>query len=73
MTNQATVSTLWRYPVKSMMGEELNGTHITQSGVLGDRAYALIDTETNKVVSAKNPKKWADFFYFHALLCVQIC
>ena len=24
MTNQATVSTLWRYPVKSMMGEELN-------------------------------------------------
>ena len=54
-----------------MMGEELNGTHITQSGVLGDRAYALIDTETNKVVSAKNPKKWADFFYFHAAYSAQ--
>jgi uncharacterized protein YcbX len=71
MTNQATVSTLWRYPVKSMMGEELNGTHITQSGVLGDRAYALIDTETSKVVSAKNPKKWADFFSFRAAYSAQ--
>ncbi len=61
-----TVSTLWRYPVKSMMGEELNGTHITMDGVLGDRSYALIDTENHKVVSAKNPKKWPDFFSFHA-------
>jgi uncharacterized protein len=32
-----TVSTLWRYPVKSMMGEELNGTHVSMGGVLGDR------------------------------------
>jgi uncharacterized protein YcbX len=61
-----TVSTLWRYPVKSMMGEELNGANITLSGVLGDRAYALIDTQTNNVVSAKNPKKWPNFFSFRA-------
>jgi len=60
------VLTLWRYPIKSMMGEELNGTHITSHGVLGDRFYALIDEETNKVVSAKNPKKWPDLFSFHA-------
>jgi uncharacterized protein YcbX len=71
MSKQATVSTLWRYPVKSMMGEELNGTHITASGVLGDRAYALIDTETNKVISAKNPKKWSDFFSFRAAYSAQ--
>src|SRR5437868_10160375 len=30
----------WRYPVKSMMGEELNATEITDAGVLGDRAFA---------------------------------
>jgi uncharacterized protein len=35
------VEELWRYPVKSMIGEQLNATEITQSGVLGDRAYAL--------------------------------
>ena len=60
------VSTLWRYPVKSMMGEELNASVITQSGVLGDRSFALIDKETGKVVSAKNPKKWPDFFAYRA-------
>lgn len=60
------ISTLWRYPVKSMMGEELNGTHISLGGVIGDRAYALIDTSNDKVISAKNPKKWSNFFDFHA-------
>jgi uncharacterized protein YcbX len=32
------VVSLWRYPVKSMMGEELNATEITERGLLGDRA-----------------------------------
>jgi uncharacterized protein YcbX len=32
---------LCRYPVKSMMGEEMNVSHITATGPLGDRAYAL--------------------------------
>ena len=62
----AAVATLWRYPVKSMMGEELNGAEITSTGLLGDRAYALVDVETGKVVSAKNPKKWPNFFSYRA-------
>lgn len=61
-----TVATLWRYPVKSMMGEELNGAEITSSGLLGDRAFALVDVETGNVISAKNPKKWPTLFYFRA-------
>lgn len=60
------LASLWRYPIKSMMGEELNAAVITDNGVLGDRAYALLDTETNKIVSAKNPKKWPEIFSFHA-------
>ena len=31
---------IWRYPVKSMMGEELNASEVTERGLLGDRAYA---------------------------------
>jgi uncharacterized protein YcbX len=31
------VAALWRYPVKSMMGEELNSSAITSRGLLGDR------------------------------------
>jgi len=60
------VSTLWRYPIKSMMGEELNASAITALGLLGDRAFALVDRETGQVVSAKNPRKWPDFFAYRA-------
>jgi hypothetical protein len=65
-TTPISLATLWRYPVKSMMGEELNASAITANGVLGDRAFALIDQETGQVVSAKNPKKWPDFFIYRA-------
>ena len=65
MAGGAVVS-LWRYPVKSMMGEELNASDVTDRGVLGDRSLALVDTETGKVVSAKNPKKWPAMFDFRA-------
>ena len=66
MTDGAVVS-LWRYPVKSMMGEELNASDLTDRGLLGDRSLALIDTETGKVISGKNPRKWATIFDFRAV------
>lgn len=53
---------LWRYPVKSMQGEELTSAEVTERGIAGDRAYALVDPETGKVASAKNPKLWAGLF-----------
>jgi uncharacterized protein YcbX len=56
------VVALWRYPVKSMLGEELNAAELTDRGLAGDRAYALVDRETGKVVSAKNPRKWGQLF-----------
>ena len=52
------VASLWRYPVKSMQGEELSEVEVTQHGVLGDRVYALIDVLEGKAASAKNPAKW---------------
>ena len=53
-----TVQGIWRYPVKSMLGEQLTDCEIGPTGVRGDRAYALIDAEDGKVASAKNPRKW---------------
>lgn len=61
-----TVVSLWRYPVKSMMGEELRATNINEKGILGDRAFALVDLETKKIVSAKNPRRWPDMFAFYS-------
>ncbi|MDP9334418.1 MAG: MOSC domain-containing protein [Actinomycetota bacterium] len=51
-----TVATLSRFPVKSMQGERLAAAELTESGVVGDRAYALVETDTGKVLSAKNPR-----------------
>lgn len=51
----ASVVSLWRHPVKSMMGEELRTADLTERGLLSDRAYALVDSATGEVVSAKNP------------------
>ena len=56
-TMGARVVAIWRYSVKSMMGEELNATEVTEHGLLGDRAFALIDEETGKTASAKNPRR----------------
>jgi uncharacterized protein len=62
------IVSLWRYPVKSMLGEELNAAEVAQRGLLGDRAYALVDTADGKVASAKNPRKWPQLFDCRAAL-----
>jgi uncharacterized protein YcbX len=61
------VVSLYRYPVKSMMGEELNASEVTLRGLLGDRAYALVDGDDGKIASAKNPRKWPQLFDFRAV------
>lgn len=52
------IAALWRFPVKSMLGEQLDTVELSSFGIVGDRAYALIDATTGKVVSAKNPRLW---------------
>jgi len=62
----ASVGALWRYPVKSMMGEELNAAEVTERGLVGDRQFAVVDASSGKVAGAKNPRKWGNFFDFRA-------
>lgn len=66
MDKIGSVVSLFRYPVKSMGGEEIKTSFITKKGLLGDRAYALIDSKTKKIISAKNPKKWKNIFMYHS-------
>jgi MOSC domain-containing protein len=63
---QGPVASLWRYPVKSMLGEELSVGEVTERGLLGDRAYALVDSADGKAATAKNPRKWPTLFGFSA-------
>jgi uncharacterized protein YcbX len=55
-----TVRAVWRFPVKSMLGEELDSVELGEGGLAGDRGYAVVDKETGKVASAKHPKLWPD-------------
>jgi uncharacterized protein YcbX len=57
-----TIEALWRFPVKSMLGEEVAEADLREGGIIGDRAYAIRDRETGKVASAKHPKVWPNLF-----------
>jgi hypothetical protein len=57
-SDTGSVLSLWRYPIKSMLGEELHATCVTDGGLLGDRVHAVMDQSTGKVASAKYPRKW---------------
>ena len=43
MERLGTLVELWRYPVKSMAGEELAEVRVTFAGITGDRVYAFVD------------------------------
>lgn len=62
------VSGLFRYPVKSMLGESLPTAEVDAHGLPGDRGLAFIDTETGKVVSAKYPARWRAMLTARAML-----
>ncbi|MGN6607141.1 MAG: MOSC domain-containing protein [Jatrophihabitans sp.] len=44
---------LWRFPVKSMVGERLTHAHLDTRGVRGDRLWAVHDVERDVTVSAR--------------------
>lgn len=47
------VSQLWRYPVKSMIGEQIDSVDVSSTGVAGDRIWATRDLERGGIRGAK--------------------
>jgi uncharacterized protein YcbX len=47
------VSELWRYPVKSMMGETVDAVELDPLGIVGDRTWAARDLERGGIRGAK--------------------
>ena len=47
-TIQGSMTSLWRYPAKSMLGEELNAVKVTSRGLLSDRAFALVAADERR-------------------------
>ena len=55
-TGIESVESIWRYPVKSMAGEELSAANVSLRGLLGDRLYAVINPVSNRTA---NVRSWA--------------
>ena len=51
-----TVAELWRYPVSSMAGEQLDQLDVDAAGVAGDRIWGLIDAATGRIASPGREK-----------------
>jgi MOSC domain-containing protein len=52
-TSVGTIAELWRYPVKSMLGERVSELLVTSGGAVGDRAWALREATSGRIASAK--------------------
>ena len=61
-----TVAALRRYPVKSMLGEDLDASDVTFTGLTGDRQLAVLSRTTGKIASAKLPRLWRDLLTLSA-------
>jgi hypothetical protein len=61
-----TVTSVRRYPVKSMLGEDLDAGDVSRAGLDGDRRLAVISRRTGKVASAKYPRLWRDLLTLSA-------
>src|SRR5262245_8188780 len=47
------VLSLWRYPVKSMQGEQLDDVRVADLGVAGDRQWAVVDLATGLALTGR--------------------
>lgn len=47
------VQEIWRYPVKSLGGEQLRVAQVDELGIEGDRAWGIYDPETELVLTAR--------------------
>jgi len=61
-----TVAVLRRYPVKSMLGEDVDASEVTFTGLAGDRRLAVLSRTTGKIASAKFPRLWRDLLTLSA-------
>ena len=61
-----TVAALRRYPVKSMLGEDVDAGDVTFTGLTGDRQLAVVSRATGKIASAKFPRLWRDLLTLSA-------
>ena len=66
VNNVPSVAAVFRYPVKSMLGTSVEQAEVCASGLAGDRGWALVDRQTGKIASAKQPRLWRSLLQLRA-------
>lgn len=64
----ASVVQIWRYPVKSMAGEQLDSCMVTELGLEGDRRWAFVDGAPHRAGKLLNIKQHEDLMRYRARL-----
>jgi uncharacterized protein YcbX len=62
---KASINALYRYPVKSMGGDNLHNTALTKNGIPGDRCWTVKDEERGGI---KGGKRFPQLMDMHAVL-----
>ena len=52
------VEELWRYPVSALGGERLETATLAERGLVGDRAWAVVDASTGEAAAPERAKRW---------------
>jgi hypothetical protein len=60
-----TVESLWRYPVKSMRGEELDRTAVGFGGIYGDRLFAVTSSTRPKGFPWLSGREQSELLFHH--------
>src|SRR5262245_22035306 len=47
------IAQLWRYPVKSLLGERLPTLRLVDDGVEGDRMWGILDRSDGRILTAR--------------------
>ena len=68
MSEHGVIGQIWRYPVKSLGGESITAVVLDDTGIPGDRCFALRDLETGKIISAKLPQRGGELLALTATI-----
>lgn len=55
--NKMQIAEIWRYPVKSLAGEQIDSTELHSDGIKGDRHILVYNEKTRKLITSRTHPK----------------
>jgi len=65
-----TIKEIWRYPLSSMGGEQLQSVDIDKGGISGDRIWCIADVHTGEPAAPEKEARWRPILFLQSRLRV---